>query len=130
MIISQEQKEIDAAIELVSKSQLARVRLRRCNADLQGEEDRLQAPFGLAHSFNTTANLIESLLRIEVSFNFQSFDSSDGKISLFAISCSFDLDYEISHGYHPDQMAINAFKDGNAVFNCWPYARECVQSIT
>lgn len=130
MVISQEQKDINAARELISKSELVRVRLRRCVAELQGEESSLKAPFGLAQSHNTMASLIDSTLRVEVAFNFQSFDGSDGKVSLFNIRCAFDVDYEIENGYLPDPEAINAFKDGNAVYNCWPYARECVQSIT
>jgi len=130
MVISQEQGEIKAARELTSKSELKRVRLRRCHADLQGEESGLKEPFGLAQSHNTTARLIDNILTVEVAFNFQAFDASDGKISLFSIQCSFELDYEIESVYKPDQEAIAAFKDGNAVFNCWPYARECVQNIT
>jgi hypothetical protein len=132
MVISQEQTEINAALELISKSELRRVRLRRCHAELQGEENSLKAPFGLAQSHNSAATLIgvDNLLRIEVAFTFQEFDASDGKVSIFSIQCSFDLDYEIESGYHPDQKAIDAFKDGNAVFNCWPYARECLQSLT
>lgn len=130
MVISQEQSEINAARELTAKSELRTVRLRRCTADLQGEESSLAAPFGLAHSYNTTASLLDGILRVEVAFNFQSFDASEGKVALFSISCSFDLDYEVEQGYQPDVQAINAFKDGNAIFNCWPYARECVQNIT
>jgi len=129
MIISQEQKEINAARELVSKSELKRVRLHRCHAELQGEENGLTPPFGLAQSHNTAAVLVDNVLRIEVAFNFQGFDGSEGKVSLFSIQCSFDVDYEVEAGYHPDQEAIDAFKDGNAVFNCWPYARECVQNL-
>jgi hypothetical protein len=131
MTISQEQKDIDAARPLIGKCELKRVRLRRCSADLQGEEIGLKAPFGLAHSHNTTASLIDNLLRIEVAYNFQGFDASESKASLFSVQCVFDLDYEISDAkYRPEQEAINAFKDGNALFNCWPYARECLQSIT
>jgi len=129
MIISQEQKDINAARELVSKSELKRVRLHRCHAELQGEENSLTPPFRLAQSHNTTAVMIDNLLQIEVAFNFQGFDGSEGKVSLFNIQCAFDIDYEVETGYHPDQEAINAFKDGNAVFNCWPYARECVQNL-
>jgi hypothetical protein len=130
MIISQEQKDINAARELMSKSELKRVRLRRCYATLQGEESSLKAPFGLAQSHNAAPSLVDNLLRVEVAFNFQAFDNSEGKVSLFSIECSFELDYEIEPDYHPDSAAIDAFKDGNAVFNCWPYARECVQSLT
>lgn len=130
MIISQEQKDIEAARELTAKSELKRIRLRRCVGDLQGEEHSLKEPFGLAQSHNAMATLIDNLLRVEVAFNFQAFDASDSKVSLFSIQCTFDVDYEIQQGFHPEQISIDAFKDGNAVFNCWPYARECVQSIT
>jgi len=130
MIISQEHKEIEAARELTSKSELKRVRLRRCYANLQGEEDQLQAPFGLAQTHSTTASMISNVLRVEVNFNFQAFDASEAKAALFSVECSFDVDYEVEARYAPNQEAINAFKDGNAVYNCWPYARECVQNIT
>ena len=130
MIISQGQEAINAARELTAKSEIKQIRLRQCRAQLQGEETQLKAPFGLAEAHNTTANFIDNMLRVEVAFNFQAFDASDGKVPLFFIECSFELDYEVQKEYTPDREALDAFKDGNAVFNCWPYARECVQSMT
>jgi hypothetical protein len=131
MLISQEQSEIKAARDLIAKAELKRIRLRECNCKLEGEEINLRAPFGLAHSFNAAASpVIDRTLRIEVAFCFQGFDSSEQKASLFSIKCSFELDYEIEDGYQPPSDAIDAFKNGNAIFNCWPYARECVQSLT
>jgi hypothetical protein len=130
MIISQEQTEINAALELIAKSELKRIRLRKCNCTLEGEENRLKLPFGLAKSHNSTASaLIDQVLTVEVAFRFQGFDSSEQKASLFSIDCSFELDYEVQAGYFPAPEAINSFKDGNAVFNCWAYAREFVQSM-
>ena len=131
MIISQEHTEIEAARELILKSELRRVRLRKSYAVLEGEESNLKEPFGLAQSHGATAiGVIDGNLRIEVAFRFQGFDASDGKVPLFAVECSFDLDYKLEPGYEPTPEAIAAFKDGNAVYNCWPYARECVQSLT
>jgi hypothetical protein len=50
---------------------------------------------------------------------------------LFSIECAFDLDYEINDkDFEPLPESISAFKDGNAIFNCWPYARELVSSLT
>jgi hypothetical protein len=50
---------------------------------------------------------------------------------LFSIECAFDLDYEIQGGtFEPTPQSIAAFKDGNAIFNAWPYARELVNSLT
>jgi hypothetical protein len=129
MIISQEQMEIEAARDLTLKSELRCIRMRRCNVELQGEETSLKPPFGLAQSHNTSATLVDNVLRVEVCFSFQGFDASDAKASLFSVQCTFDVDYEIEQNYYPDQGAINAFKDGNAVFNCWPYARETVQDF-
>jgi len=131
MIISQEQSELNAAQPLISKSELKRIRLRQCHAPLEGEESSLKGPFSLAQTHTSRANAVMGrLLRIEVSFHFQSFDASENKAELFSIQCSFDLDYELEEGYQPPAEAIESFKNGNAIFNCWPYARECVQSIT
>jgi hypothetical protein len=30
----------------------------------------------------------------------------------------------------PPQQELDAFKAGNAIFHCWPYTRELVQSMT
>lgn len=70
-------------------------------------------------------------MRIEVRFNMQSYDSSEPPALLFGVECAFDVDYEIEDkSFQPSAESITAFKDGNAIFNCWPYARELVQNIT
>ncbi len=45
------------------------------------------------------------------------------------VSGSFALSYQLKPGYEPKADEMDAFKDGNAVFNCWPYFREFVQSM-
>jgi hypothetical protein len=130
MIISQTQSEISAALKLVSKSELKRVRLRKCHVSLEGTDERLKGPFSLAQSHNSTAStIVANILRIEVRFTFQSL-AIEEKTSLFSVECYFDLDYALEEGYEPSPESIEAFSDGNAIFNCWPYAREFVQSMT
>ena len=49
---------------------------------------------------------------------------------LFQIVSRYALVYDLRPGYVPPQQELDAFKDGNAIFHCWPYTRELVQSMT
>jgi len=44
------------------------------------------------------------------------------------ISCRLEVAYELAEGYEPTSEQIDAFRQGNAIFNCWPYFREYVQN--
>jgi hypothetical protein len=39
------------------------------------------------------------------------------------------VSYQLRPGFAPTAEQINAFKDGNAIFNCWPYCRQYVQEM-
>jgi hypothetical protein len=132
MIISQSQEEILAASKLLQKCELKDIALRQCHVSLEGSEKHMKAPFSLKVSHNSIANAIaDGMLRIEVRFQVQCYDSSDPVALLFNVESAFDADYEIEdRSFSPTPESITAFKDGNAIFNCWPYAREFVQSMT
>lgn len=132
MIISQAQEEIRAALSLQQKCELKSITLRQCHVSLEGSEDKLIGPFSLKVSHNAVANAIaDGILRIEVRFQVQCYDSSEPPTLLFNIESAFDADYGIEdRSFIPAPESIAAFKDGNAIFNCWPYAREFVQSMT
>jgi hypothetical protein len=132
MIISQSQEEMRAAAWLQQKCELRDITLRQCHVSLEGSEDRLKGPFALKVSHNSIANAItDGILRIEVRFQIQCYDSSEPAALLFSVESAFDADYEIEdRSFAPTPESIAAFKDGNAIFNCWPYAREFVQSMT
>jgi hypothetical protein len=51
--------------------------------------------------------------------------SRNGEI--FSIDCTFEVEYSLEPGFKPTSDQIRAFKDGNAIFNCWPYCREYIQ---
>jgi hypothetical protein len=129
MIISQSYEEIQAAAPLQSKCELVRIALSECHASMVGTREKLQPPFHLQLSRNSIANaIVENVLRIQVKFQVQGLDKSSPSSQLFGIECAFDLDYQIQDQFQPSTEAIAAFKDGNAVFNCWPYVREFIQS--
>lgn len=50
--------------------------------------------------------------------------------NLLDLEVGFETDYLLRTGYVPSEEAIAAFKDGNAIFNVWPYFREFLQSAT
>jgi hypothetical protein len=129
MIISQTPEEIKAASALQSKCELKRIVLRRCRASR--EESQAAAPFSLRISHSSIANEVGSgVLRIEARLQVQGHDSSDPTKLVFNVECAFDLDYQIQDQlFQPKPESLAAFKDGNAIFNMWPYAREFVNNL-
>jgi len=83
-------------------------------------------------SQSATANpIVDANLGILASFQIGGFDSSEPAKLLFEAECTFELLYElIDKSFKPESASIAAFKDGNAIFNCWPYAREFFNSVT
>lgn len=132
MTISPSLEELSAAQALQMKCDLVQVCLRECNLKLEGSPVSLKRPFTLRVSHSSTANaIIDDLLQIEVRFSVKSYDSSEIPVALFTIDCTFSVDYTIEDKtFQPSPESVAAFKAGNAVFNCWPYAREFVQNVT
>ena len=52
------------------------------------------------------------------------------KAPVFSVECVYELCYRLKEDYKPQADEIEAFKNGNAVFNCWPYFREFFQNLT
>jgi len=131
MIISQDKEEIRAGSALASKCEIKQVSLRRAHVSLEGSEESMTGPFSLRLSHHSDASAItDGILRIAVVYQFQSYDSSEIPSLHFSIECALDAEYHLEDpSYQPSEESISAFKDGNAIFNTWPYAREFVQSM-
>jgi hypothetical protein len=82
------------------------------------------------------ASAPKGLLRLEISFHLSGVEekaaptqgSGRGRKPLALVECTWEVDYRLAEGYQPPAEAVKAFKDGNAVFNCWQYFREYVQN--
>ncbi len=48
----------------------------------------------------------------------------------FEVACRYALAYGLRPGYNPSPQELDSFREGNAVFHCWPYSRELVQNMT
>src|SRR5258708_1730566 len=111
MIISQKPEEIQAALTLQQKCELKCITLRQSHASLEASEQTSRGPFSLKVSYHSVANaLVEGILRIEVHFQVQCYDSSDPAILLFSVECAFDMDYEIEdRSFKPTEESLTAF---------------------
>ena len=66
-------------------------------------------------------------LTIPIRFGFKAV-TEDEKTEVLVITCRLEVVYELAEGYEPTSEQIDAFSQGNAVFNCWSYFREYVQN--
>ncbi len=129
MLISQNQEEIRAAIALQTRCELRSVWLFGSTASRAPSDVNLTQPYSLTVSHQSKARIdSKGLLSVEVEFQVNGIDSSSTPLPVFSLSCSYELTYLLDGSVLPSSDEINAFKDGNAVFNCWPYAREFVQN--
>ena len=52
------------------------------------------------------------------------------EVPLTQVRVCFHLEYQLAEGYEPKDEEMDAFREGNAIFHCWPYAREMVSNLS
>lgn len=48
-------------------------------------------------------------------------------VAVARVACTYELDYQLQKSFEPSAKQVRAFKEGNVIFNCWPYFREYLQ---
>jgi hypothetical protein len=130
MLISQNRDDIQNALCLQRNCELQSVWLLRSDIWREQSDVEFEQPFSLKFSHGSIARIDgKGQLAVEVEFRFDSSDASKASKKTFSLGCTFELCYSLQEGYSPSEKEIAAFKDGNAIFNCWPYAREFAQNI-
>ncbi len=131
--IFQTKEETELAIAISKNAQINDVRLARAKITADRPGDALKTP--IAASLGVKAKEVESStdqLFIEVSLRLagsKKDESSKSRI-VVCVECTFEVIYQLHSEFTPTKEQIKAFKDGNAVFNCWPYCRQYVQEMT
>lgn len=147
--IEQSASEAKLAFEIHKNAQIDSVRLANANlhaihpSEFGGEAVKLN--FGFRAERRSAPRRI---LRILVSFVVSATpgeapkESPTGKTKSKAristtsdeptllVEAGFEVDYSLRDQYEPEEDAIDAFQNGNAIFNVWPYFREFLQSVT
>ena len=80
------------------------------------------------HFEPASVHLTEDLASFKTEFAFTAVDSSSPAVDAIKISCEFEASYALNEAYKPSPNEVQAFQEGNAIVNCWPFFREFVQS--
>lgn len=132
--ISQGKDEVQAAHRFQVSAELKDVQLLDCSASSSESTAQLKGQLRLGLKMEPAVlNISEGEARFSVRiivFGDLADAPADKEAHLFQVVCRYALVYELRAGYIPSQQELDAFKDGNAIFHCWPYTRELVQNLT
>ena len=132
--IQQDKAKVKAAHQFQVNADLSDVRLLDCSANIvegqRASEGQLLLGLRLETSVLSSAEACARFaVRIIIQADPKGGESEPGK-HLFEVACRYALQYTLKEGYTPTQEELDAFKEGNAVFQCWPYSRELVQNLS
>ena len=128
IIIEQDKLQAQAAYRLQTHADLDSIRIMEGKfvSRLPAEDAAFPLILALRHQAEE-AVLVGSKMTIRINFGFKA-GTEDKKTEVIAIGCRVEVTYDLAEGYEPTSEEIEAFKQGNAIFNCWTYFREFVQS--
>jgi preprotein translocase subunit SecB len=130
--IFQTKEETQLAIAIHQNAEIADMRLSRAKvtADHPGNALKDSISVSMGVKAKETEGTAGQLL-VEVNFRLAGARKGDGAKgrTVFCVECTFEVCYQLRPGFTPTPEQIKAFKDGNAIFNCWPYCRQYVQEM-
>lgn len=135
MMIEQTPEDMALAFEVQRNAAICAVRLSRSRLAAQALEE---FPEGrIVVQFTVKSRAVEApkgLLRLQVDFRMagvlepQQAETKPGKRqTVVSVDCAYTVDYQLRETFEPSIRQVKAFKDGNVIFNCWPYFREYLQ---
>jgi hypothetical protein len=134
MIIEQTKDQIDDSIQFHTHTELSSLRLSRARI---WSRERITRAAGPPVSFDInfkpgTFTIEDGDLVLETDFAFvinqEQTEKPEERQPLIVIECCFEAEYRFVQEYKPSEQQIEAFRSANAVFNCWPFFRELVQT--
>ena len=129
IFIERNQDQNKAAWAFFSRADLQQIALVSSAAKRVRDWAALQQPLRTdVHFEPASVHLTENLASFKTEFAFTAVDSSSPAAEAIKISCEFEASYELNNGYKPSPGEVQAFREGNAIVNCWPFFREFVQS--
>jgi preprotein translocase subunit SecB len=130
--IFQTEEETDLSIAVHQNAQIGDVRLAR--AKNAGDRPGIALKDTIVISLEVKAKQVDAptgQLVVEVSFRLMGSQKGNEpkNRTVFCVECTFEVSYHLRPEFVPAAEQIKAFKDGNAIFNCWPYCRQYVQEM-
>jgi len=130
--IFQTEEETKLAIAVHQNAQIGNVRLVRAKVTAEHPDNALKEPINV--SMGVKAKQVECAsgqLLVEVYFRMAGSSKADQSKTktVICVECTFEASYHLTADFTPTIEQIRAFKEGNAIFNCWPYCRQFVQEM-
>jgi hypothetical protein len=128
LIIEQDAAAVKLAVAVHQNSSLSEIRLVRAKLTAPSRGGGSEEP--LAVKFHFRSKRVEAeprVLRVVVAFKMTG-SAAGAESPAVAVESDFEADYVLQEGFELTAEAANAFKDGNAIFNMWPYFREYLQN--
>jgi hypothetical protein len=142
--IEQNQDQTKLAFEVNQHAAIHRIRLARAKLASHLTEAP-KSPVTVMFNFKSKSlSAPTNVLRLEISFRMAGVEEKeDGKGDrgtpekepgdkrpepLVLVECAYEVDYSLSEDFPITPEHVKAFKDGNAIFNTWPYFREYLQN--
>ena len=128
-VIEQDPGHARERLEFIGHAELSAIRMVNFSASRARalpEAEQLQL------SMNHRTEAVQSppgrqLFHVEIEVRSAAGETAE---PVFEAKTRFELEYTLSDGYEPPEAHVQAFMEGNAVFHCWPFFREFVQSST
>lgn len=142
IVIEQTQGETKLAFEVHQNAAINRIRLARAKVVSQTINEA-QTPIDVMFNFKSKPTTAPpNVLRLEIAFRMAGIEEKqEGKEDapekksdekkpepVVLVECAYEVDYVLREGFEITPEHVRAFKDGNAIFNAWPYFREYLQS--
>lgn len=115
--------------EVSARVKLLAIRLisLRAAADPRGEEATYNVSLKRSASFSFDAK--SKILTVTPSFSFRGeSNNAERPADPIFVEVAFDLRYEIPDASGLGDVNFHEFANSNAIFNAWPYWRECLQN--
>jgi hypothetical protein len=133
--IEQTPEQAKLAIELHHHAALRSIRVARSR--ISNRLADLSTASKIALEFAFRSKRIEApsdVIRLECLFQLTGRESTDAESqaakpeAAIMVNCVYAVEYSVDASFDATPAHVDAFKDGNAIFNCWPYFREYLQS--
>lgn len=127
MLIQQTPEETVHSATLQKRCELQDIYLLSCRINRESDVESVTEPLTIALAFKSLANLVDGGFQATTDYSLMAQDSSPTPRTIFQIDCVFRVLYEFK-GEIPKEEELLSFSKANAIFNCWPYAREFFQT--
>ena len=130
MVIKQTHEEFKAAVIFAANTQLLDVRLAASKAFSQRPPDQSFDVFETSLHLDFKPPVVsaaQAVIPVGVVLKLIAGAEPNTK-ELAEIECTLEATYAFRPEFTPADEQVAAFQRGNAVFNCWPFFREFLQS--